>query len=131
MKTPSIIPDQTPFLPYEKLSPFEIKDKLAQLAHESSKKSDLAFLNAGRGNPNWVATTPREAFFLLGQFAIEECKRVMDLPDLGGMPKAPGIARRFEQFPQASSRGARRGNAARDGAVCGEEVQLRAGRLRP
>ncbi|MEP9375896.1 bifunctional aspartate transaminase/aspartate 4-decarboxylase [Aquabacter sp. CN5-332] len=86
------------FEPYEKLSPFEIKDKLAQLAKESAKKSALAFLNAGRGNPNWVATTPREAFFLLGQFAVEECKRVMDMPDIGGMPQMPGIAGRLEQF---------------------------------
>jgi aspartate 4-decarboxylase len=52
-------------------------------------------LNAGRGNPNWVATTPREAFFTLGQFAITECKRVMDKPDLGGMPAQPGIASRL------------------------------------
>ena len=35
-----------------------------------------AYLNAGRGNPNWIATEPREAFFLLGQFAITESKRV-------------------------------------------------------
>jgi len=96
----SIIPSipRSAFEPYEKLSPFEIKDKLAQLARESSKKSDLALLNAGRGNPNWVATTPREAFFLLGQFSILECKRVLDMPDIGGMPQAPGIAGRFEQF---------------------------------
>ena len=86
------------YQPYEKLSPFEIKDKLAKLAKESSRKSALTLLNAGRGNPNWVATTPREAFFLLGQFAIEECKRVMDEPDLGGMPQAPGIAHRLEAF---------------------------------
>jgi hypothetical protein len=47
----------------------------------------LSYLNAGRGNPNWVATEPREAFFLLGQFAITESKRVLDLPPgVGGMP---------------------------------------------
>jgi len=31
-----------------------------------------------RGNPNWIATTPREGFFLLGQFAVTESKRVME-----------------------------------------------------
>ncbi len=31
-------------------------------------------LNAGRGNPNWTAPTPREAF-LLGQFATKETLR--------------------------------------------------------
>src|ERR1041384_6612500 len=72
------------FRKYEKVSPFEIKDKLISLAKTSSRDSAHAMLNAGRGNPNWVATTPREGFFLLGQFAMEECKRTMDLPDLGG-----------------------------------------------
>ena len=27
-------------------------------------------LGAGRGNPNWVVTAPREAFFELGRFAV-------------------------------------------------------------
>ena len=54
----------------------------------------MAYLNAGRGNPNWVATEPREAFFLLGQFAVTESKRVLDLPPgVGGMPKARGNRR--------------------------------------
>lgn len=86
------------FQEYAKLSPFEIKDKLIQLANQSAKRSATMMLNAGRGNPNWVATTPREAFFLLGQFAVSECKRVLDLPDLGGMPKPEGIAHRLEQY---------------------------------
>jgi aspartate 4-decarboxylase len=89
------------FEPYEKLSPFEIKDKLIQLAKDSAKKSAFAMLNAGRGNPNWVATTPREGFFLLGQFGVEECKRVMDAPDMGGMPQADGIAGRLDTFLKA------------------------------
>ena len=54
---------------YEKLGPFEIKDFLAKVATKAAEDSSLTYLNAGRGNPNWVATEPREAFFLLGQFA--------------------------------------------------------------
>src|SRR5688572_24659071 len=65
---------------YEKLGPFEIKDFLAKVATKSAQESSTSYLNAGRGNPNWVATEPREAFFLLGQFALTECKRVLDLP---------------------------------------------------
>ena len=57
---------------FEALSPFEIKDELISLAKKTSRTSQSAFLNAGRGNPNWVATTPREGFFLLGQFAVTE-----------------------------------------------------------
>src|SRR5580765_3923958 len=84
---------------YEKLGPFEIKDFLAKAASKAAKDSSISYLNAGRGNPNWVATEPREAFFLLGQFAVTECKRVLDLPPgVAGMPKAPGIAARFEAW---------------------------------
>jgi aspartate 4-decarboxylase len=82
----------------EKLSPFELKDKLIQLAGEASRQSTQTMLNAGRGNPNWIATTPRQAFFTLGSFAIEESKRVWDEPDLGGMPQKAGIAKRLREF---------------------------------
>ena len=37
------------------LSPFELKDALITVASES----DRSMLNAGRGNPNFLATTPR------------------------------------------------------------------------
>jgi aspartate 4-decarboxylase len=83
------------FQSYEVLSPFEIKDELIKLARAHSQKSAQAFLNAGRGNPNWIATTPREGFFLLGQFALTESKRVMEQPGLGGMPEQPGVAGRL------------------------------------
>ena len=84
---------------YEKLGPFEIKDFLAKAALKSAQEESLTYLNAGRGNPNWVATEPRDAFFLLGQFAVTESKRVLDLPPgVGGMPRAKGIAARFEKW---------------------------------
>jgi aspartate 4-decarboxylase len=86
----------------EKLSPFELKDKLIHLASESARQSTDIMLNAGRGNPNWVATTPRDAFFTLGTFAIHESKRVWDEPDLGGMPQKSGIAKRFSDFLAAN-----------------------------
>src|SRR3954453_9195602 len=95
---------------FEALSPFEIKDELINLAKATSRTTQSAFLNAGRGNPNWIATTPREGFFLLGQFAISESKRTMQHPaGLGGMPQAQGIAGRLveglglhEDMPGAS-----------------------------
>lgn len=82
----------------ERLSPFELKDRLISLALGHSRRSAAQMLNAGRGNPNWIATTPRSAFFLLGQFAIEESKRVWNAPDRGGMPEEKGIARRLQGF---------------------------------
>ena len=85
---------------YETLSPFEIKNDLARVATKSAKAAQIAYLNAGRGNPNWIATEPRSAFFLLGQFAITESQRTMDLPGVGGMPKAPGVAARLAAWAE-------------------------------
>jgi aspartate 4-decarboxylase len=84
------------FRKFETLSPFELKDDLIKLAKDP--ESTHVFLDAGRGNPNWIATTPREAYFLFGRFGIEESKRVWDEPDLGGMPKRDGIGARFDDF---------------------------------
>ena len=89
---------------FEALSPFEIKDELINLANKTSRTTQSAFLNAGRGNPNWIATTPREGFFLLGQFALTESKRVMEHPaGIGGMPLAKGIATRFATWLAAQA----------------------------
>jgi aspartate 4-decarboxylase len=87
---------------YETLSPFEIKNDLAKVATKTARASQVAYLNAGRGNPNWIATEPRSAFFLLGQFAITESQRTMSLPaGVGGMPKAQGIAGRLAEWLEA------------------------------
>lgn len=83
----------------EGISPFELKNKLIEMADASIKKQAHTMLNAGRGNPNWIATAPREAFFLLGKFGLEECRRVMYLPEgVAGIPEREGIASRFETF---------------------------------
>ena len=81
-----------------KLSPFELKDKLISLASEGERETDQQMLNAGRGNPNWVSTTPREAFGTLLRFALEESRRGVAAPDLGFMPQRNGIADRFKSF---------------------------------
>ncbi|WP_306752331.1 bifunctional aspartate transaminase/aspartate 4-decarboxylase [Paracoccus actinidiae] len=82
------------------LSPFEIKDELIKLARAGAEKSTKAFLNAGRGNPNWIATRAREAFFLLGQFALTEAKRSYNDPVAGvaGMPPRDGAHLRFSKW---------------------------------
>lgn len=84
------------------ISPFELKNILIDLADESARKSTHIMLNAGRGNPNWIATVPREAFFLLGQFGLEECRRETELADgmvgVAGIPDRKRIASRFTQF---------------------------------
>jgi aspartate 4-decarboxylase len=84
------------FRKYDTISPFELKDELTRIAKDPA--STEIFLNAGRGNPNWIATTPREAYYLFGRFGIEESKRVWDEPDLGGMPEKNGIGKRYDAF---------------------------------
>ncbi|MEU8899500.1 bifunctional aspartate transaminase/aspartate 4-decarboxylase [Nocardia sp. NPDC048505] len=89
---------------YEQLSPFELKDELIELADHHMKKSAHAMINAGRGNPNWTSITAREAFYLLGRFAVAEAKRDWDeFPGLAGMPQPSGIAGRFDEFLTAET----------------------------
>lgn len=84
---------------YEALGPFEIKNFLADSATKAAKAAAISYLNAGRGNPNWVATEPREAFFTLGLFAVQETKRVMDVPPgIGGIPREEGCAERLQAW---------------------------------
>ena len=76
---------------YDKISPFEFKDKLISLANLNKEKFNGSVLDAGRGNPNWTSSTPRQAFFSLGQFAVLECERTLCLENLAGIIKKDGI----------------------------------------
>lgn len=82
---------------YGKISPFELRKKLVSLA-EGQVKNTRTLLNAGRGNPNWTAALPREAFFSFGQFAALECRRTQMGRDIAGVPHREGIAGRFREF---------------------------------
>ncbi|MFA9439620.1 bifunctional aspartate transaminase/aspartate 4-decarboxylase [Uliginosibacterium sp. sgz301328] len=78
------------------LSPFELKDVLITTASESNRM----MLNAGRGNPNFLATEPRHGFFQFGLFAMAEAERsFIYMPEgVGGFPQREGIEARFEIF---------------------------------
>ncbi|AIJ47105.1 bifunctional aspartate transaminase/aspartate 4-decarboxylase [Comamonas testosteroni] len=81
-----------------KLSPFELKDELIKIA---SSDGNRLMLNAGRGNPNFLATTPRRAFFRLGLFAAAESElsySYMTTVGVGGLAKIDGIEGRFERY---------------------------------
>ena len=88
---------------YGQISPFEFKNKLIELATISNRKSTRTLLDAGRGNPNWVAATPREAFFTFGQFAITESRFSWDNGDLTGIPKKTGVYDRFCKYVEENS----------------------------
>ena len=83
-----------------RLGPFEIKDHLTSLA---SRHGDRLMLNAGRGNPNFMATIPRYGFFQLGLFAMQEAERSYAyMPEgVGGHPRLEGIETRFDAFVAA------------------------------
>ncbi len=86
----------------QKLSPFELKKTLAAMATEHDYQTGFSMLNAGRGNPNFIAPTPREAFFRLGFFALEECRRTAQWdPELVGAPHPAGCAERFRAWLSA------------------------------
>ncbi|RDY25467.1 aspartate 4-decarboxylase [Romboutsia weinsteinii] len=88
---------------YGNISPFEFKDKLIDLAKYSANKNNTTVLDAGRGNPNWTAATPREAFFTFGQFAVSETRLNWNLGDLAGMPSKENITKRFYKYIEENS----------------------------
>lgn len=82
-----------PYAKYQFLSPFELKNTLIKLAKENTKST---FLNAGRGNPNFLSTKPREAFSLLNMISSELAQdEYRQFDGLGVMPSENGIAKRF------------------------------------
>ncbi|WP_233806819.1 bifunctional aspartate transaminase/aspartate 4-decarboxylase [Paraburkholderia sp. HP33-1] len=84
------------------LSPFELKDELIKAAGGGAveRPANLAMLNAGRGNPNFVATIPRHGFWQLGLFAMRESERSFAyMPEgVGGFPRRDGLVERFDLF---------------------------------
>lgn len=85
------------------LSPFEFKDELIKLA---TSKADRLMLNAGRGNPNFLATIPRHAFLRLGDFALKESERSYSYLDniFGGLPEKKGMLERFDFYCMANDK---------------------------
>ena len=80
-----------------KLGPFALKDQLMSMASSHAERN---MLNAGRGNPNFLATLPRHGFFQLGLFAMSEAERSQSYveEDIGGHPIKEGIEDRFDRF---------------------------------
>lgn len=82
---------------FSELSPFELKDQLIAVATSDAQR---IMLNAGRGNPNFLATLPRWAFLSLGQFAMQEAERSYSYLNsgFGGLPEHAGIVQRFDAY---------------------------------
>ena len=82
------------------LSPFELKNTLIDVAATHHGP----MLNAGRGNPNFLATIPRLGFFRLGDFAMIESENSWTyMPEgVGGFPQREGIEGRFDIFTHSN-----------------------------
>ena len=90
----------TDYSQFAALSPFELKDRLIETATTDAQR---LMLNAGRGNPNFLATLPRWAFLSLGDFAMREAERSYSYLDsgFGGLPEPAGIVARFDAYATA------------------------------
>ena len=80
----------------EGLGAFEISNDMLKLAKKNEKHN--VFLNAGRGNPNWINTKARLAFGRIVEFGALESERTMHSGDLAGYTTLSGIKERFEAF---------------------------------
>lgn len=88
----------------ESLNPFELNVYLKKSVNDEDESKE--WLNAGRGNPNWTASVPRAAYYLLGEFATNE---TLDQEDdiIGSKIKdKKGRVERFQDFlDQKTSKG--------------------------
>jgi len=76
------------------LDGFELQAAIGAAATASGEP----VLNAGRGQPNWLATDPRDGVFVLGRFAVRDAVAASPHPEWGMTPSALGIADRLAKF---------------------------------
>ncbi|MET0826556.1 MAG: bifunctional aspartate transaminase/aspartate 4-decarboxylase [Acidimicrobiales bacterium] len=81
------------------ISTFELQSALVHAARTSGRP----VLDAGRGQPNWVATTPREGYLELSAFALAEANEHGAGSGRGAAPPAAGIADRLAAHLTARS----------------------------
>lgn len=82
------------------LGAFEITAAQRDLAKKNT--AGYPVLDAGRGNPNWINAKARLAFARLTEFAVGECKLVLESGDMAGQAKLDGIGARFDAAMDAS-----------------------------
>ena len=80
----------------EQLGSFEISDQMLRLAQNNQRQN--IFLNAGRGNPNWINKKARLAFNRLVEFGLSESERTISEGDLIGYTKQQDMLTRFKEF---------------------------------
>lgn len=94
---------------YEVMSPFEFKNILLKQAEKSCADSPEArVFNAGRGNPNFLNTTVRDAFSAFHYAMTALADQGNTVADLGVRPSQEGIAKQLiaylEKHPDLQGR---------------------------
>ncbi|WP_320171872.1 bifunctional aspartate transaminase/aspartate 4-decarboxylase [Maridesulfovibrio sp.] len=79
-------------------SPFEIKNRLIEMAKEACAEHGGSMINAGRGNPNFLNTTVRSSLSLLTLFAAEQAEKTSPAKDIGLRIAQKGVAADFKKF---------------------------------
>ena len=83
---------------YNTMSPFEFKNILLQVAGDSALTKKHPILNAGRGNPNFLNTTVRDAFSYLQHFMSDLSNQYSEYHHVGLRPEINGIAEKLQSF---------------------------------
>ncbi|MBC3886769.1 bifunctional aspartate transaminase/aspartate 4-decarboxylase [Acetobacterium paludosum] len=86
----------------EQLGAFEIASKMLKVAKNNENHN--SFLNAGRGNPNWINTQARLAFTRFMAFGVKESERTMLEGNLAGYTTLDGISGRLNDFLDLSQK---------------------------
>ncbi|KAB1443318.1 bifunctional aspartate transaminase/aspartate 4-decarboxylase [Pseudodesulfovibrio senegalensis] len=78
-------------------SPFEIKNLLIELAQKDCG-AGCNYINAGRGNPNFLNTTARKGLSLFMLFAAEAAEKDSKQTDVGFRRSKAGLAAELDAF---------------------------------
>ncbi|RJP26272.1 MAG: bifunctional aspartate transaminase/aspartate 4-decarboxylase [Actinobacteria bacterium] len=93
---------------YAAMSPFELEKVLVAAAQDAAGREGAQMLHAGRGNPNFLNTTVREALCHLQLFATGQADARLHSADLGLSPPRDGMAEKLRRYLESNrdSRGA-------------------------
>lgn len=80
----------------EQLGAFEQTALMREIAKKNERGN--TYLNAGRGNPNWINTLARHAFTRIQEFGIRESELTFCEDSIAGYTSLEGIGQRFLNF---------------------------------
>jgi aspartate 4-decarboxylase len=82
----------------DKESPFEVKNILIEKAKKASQGKGIPFINVGRGNPDFLNPTPRQAFAQIVHFAAQTADELDPAQDFGYRVHKKGLAAKLQQW---------------------------------